>query len=179
MGYCMWVQVIALGPTLILTTQGNKWQVDVPILFFIVCCAWYNSFAAVLCSSFHMHTSSQVICTAYQYHCHNRCNVRSPACCANTVYSPCRTSDESGLCNDGIDNDCDGLIDWEDPDCPFLPVSNTPKGLPWTRDASTPHAMNAALLSLLYSLQKDVDVDLARDLQCWSWDKLQYVLGNR
>lgn len=25
-------------------------------------------------------------------------------------------------CSDGLDNDCDGLIDMDDPDCPFLPV---------------------------------------------------------
>lgn len=25
-------------------------------------------------------------------------------------------------CNDGRDNDCDGLTDMEDPDCPFMPV---------------------------------------------------------
>jgi hypothetical protein len=25
-------------------------------------------------------------------------------------------------CDDGRDNDCDGLTDMEDPDCPFLPV---------------------------------------------------------
>ncbi|GIL77139.1 hypothetical protein Vretifemale_6690, partial [Volvox reticuliferus] len=40
------------------------------------------------------------------------------------VVSVCRATslNETGFCSDGIDNDCDGLVDVTDPDCPQPPA---------------------------------------------------------
>ena len=43
------------------------------------------------------------------------------------------------ICNDGIDNDCDGLVDDDDPDCPFIPVKYTDKQLAWTERTPLPN----------------------------------------
>ena len=56
-------------------------------------------------------------------------------CVDATVCIP-TTSNESGLCTDGQDNDCDGLIDAEDPDCQTVctPTQEGPLGDPTCSD---------------------------------------------
>jgi hypothetical protein len=83
-------------------------------------------------------------------------------------------------CDDGIDNDCDGLVDDDDPDCPFTPVKSTPRGLAWTEDEPIPNAASAAFLSLVYSKIAD-SARLTREqrtnLKCWSMNQVYYALG--
>jgi len=53
--------------------------------------------------------------TYYAKPCGNDCNDWAPAI----------NPDMPEVCDDEIDNDCDGLTDWDDPDCPRAPVPKT------------------------------------------------------
>ena len=72
------------------------------------------------------------------------------------------------VCGDGVDNDCDGLIDDEDPDCPFIPVKYTDKQLAWTERAPLPNAAAASFLTLMYAGQQSVAKPLQDMLRCWA-----------
>jgi hypothetical protein len=82
-------------------------------------------------------------------------------------------------CDDGIDNDCDGLTDGEDPDCGFKPVMKTPKLLSWSPAAPLPNAAAAALVALAYAKADGGSLkpeDRTR-LQCWALGQAKYMVG--
>jgi hypothetical protein len=84
-------------------------------------------------------------------------------------------------CSNGLDDDCDGLVDSEDPDCPFQPVAYTPQQLAWTPGEPLPSAAGAALLSLAYARSAGAAGRLSgsqrRSLQCWALGQAYYMLG--
>ncbi len=82
-------------------------------------------------------------------------------------------------CDDGVDNDCDGLIDDDDPDCPFTPVKATRKGLSWTEGEPAPNAAAAAFIAMAYSsVAGDKLTQVQRtDLRCWALGQAYYLLG--
>jgi hypothetical protein len=82
------------------------------------------------------------------------------------------------VCNDGVDNDCDGLVDDDDPDCPFIPVKYTDKQLAWTERAPLPNAAAASFLALMYSSQKSVAKPLQDMLRCWALGQVRVAAGN-
>ena len=82
-------------------------------------------------------------------------------------------------CDDGIDNDCDGLIDSEDPDCGFRPVVKTARLLSWSPNEPLPNAAAAALVTLAYA-KADGGVLKPADrtrLQCWALGQAGYMVG--
>jgi hypothetical protein len=73
------------------------------------------------------------------------------------------------ICNDGIDNDCDGLVDDDDPDCPFIPVKYTDKQLAWTERTPLPNAAGTAFLAVMYAQNvQSVSKPLQDLLKCWA-----------
>lgn len=84
-------------------------------------------------------------------------------------------------CSNGLDDDCDGLVDSEDPDCPFQPVAYTPQQLAWTPGEPLPSAAGAALLILAYARSAGAAGRLSgsqrRSLQCWALGQAYYMLG--
>lgn len=55
------------------------------------------------------------------------------------------------FCFDGIDDDCNGLIDREDPSCGLFPVTYTPNEVAWAGKPALPLAANSAFLAMVYS----------------------------
>lgn len=83
-------------------------------------------------------------------------------------------------CDDGIDNDCNGLTDDQDPSCALSPVqaSSAPQRLAWSHGATLPNTASAAFLSLVYSSALHLDSAQSKQLKCWSMGQLQYMLGD-
>jgi hypothetical protein len=82
-------------------------------------------------------------------------------------------------CEDSIDNDCDGLIDSEDPDCGFRPVTKTAQQLSWSPTAPLPNAAAAALVALAYARSEGAALDRVDKtrLQCWALGQATYLVG--
>ncbi len=83
-------------------------------------------------------------------------------------------------CGDGVDNDCDGLVDREDPDCGFMPVSQTKELLAWTPGEPLPNAAAAAMVAMSYTKSQGGRLGVAKTghLQCWALGQVQYMLGS-
>jgi hypothetical protein len=91
------------------------------------------------------------------------------------------------ICDDGEDDDCDGLIDSDDPDCGMKPVRETSpqQGFAWTADEAAPNAAAAAFLALVYSQNKmtslseteALDQATQAKLRCWAMGQANFLLG--
>jgi len=104
----------------------------------------------------------------------------------------CPTREDS--CTDGLDDDCDGFIDSDDPDCALFPVFYTSRarGLAWSTDDAAPNAAAAAFFALVYSqqsgssnsryslLSKDQQLSRAErsKLRCWALSQASFLLGD-
>ncbi len=82
-------------------------------------------------------------------------------------------------CDDGVDNDCDGLTDSEDPDCSFRPVVKTARQLSWSPGEPLPSAAAAALVVLAYAKAEGAELGAVETgrLQCWALGQAAYMLG--
>ena len=100
---------------------------------------------------------------------------------------PLKYKEFEDLCTDGQDDDCDGLIDSDDPDCGMEPVRETSpqQGFAWTADEAAPNAASAAFLALVYSQnsmkglaeQEALDVPTQVKLRCWAMGQANFLLG--
>jgi hypothetical protein len=93
-----------------------------------------------------------------------------------------------------MDDDCDGFIDSDDPDCALFPVFYTSRarGLAWSTDDAAPNAAAAAFFALVYSqqsgssnsryslLSKDQQLNRAErsKLRCWALSQASFLLGD-
>jgi hypothetical protein len=84
------------------------------------------------------------------------------------------------ICDDGIDNDCDGLTDDEDPNCPWAPIKYTDKALSWSDEEPLPAVAAAAFISMVYARSASQDLGWSRksNMQCWALGQMHYVLGS-
>ncbi|KAG1672206.1 hypothetical protein FOA52_002907 [Chlamydomonas sp. UWO 241] len=86
------------------------------------------------------------------------------------------TSDFEDSCDDGVDNNCNGLIDRNDPDCGLFPVLYTPKQLAFGGSPAGPLAASAALTALMYG--EAVGGVTSRRMRCWALDQVAYLIGS-
>ncbi|KAJ9523924.1 hypothetical protein QJQ45_022417 [Haematococcus lacustris] len=78
-------------------------------------------------------------------------------------------------CYDGIDDDCNGLVDKEDTACGLFPTLYTPRQVAFSSAPSLPNAATAAFLALAYS--KQVPDSASIQLRCWSLSQAGHMLG--
>ncbi|GAX77149.1 hypothetical protein CEUSTIGMA_g4595.t1 [Chlamydomonas eustigma] len=87
------------------------------------------------------------------------------------------TSAFEDVCDDGIDNNCNGLTDDEDPNCGMFPVLYTPNKLAFSASPSIPNAANVAFLAMMYAEISDSSIQ--RNLRCWALDQVAYMIGSK
>ncbi|GFH18988.1 uncharacterized protein HaLaN_15873 [Haematococcus lacustris] len=78
-------------------------------------------------------------------------------------------------CFDGIDDDCNGLVDKEDTACGLFPTLYTPRQIAYSSGPSLPNAATAAFLAMAYS--KQVSTSAATQLRCWALAQAGHMLG--
>ncbi|KAJ9506848.1 hypothetical protein QJQ45_020227, partial [Haematococcus lacustris] len=78
-------------------------------------------------------------------------------------------------CYDGIDDDCNGLVDKEDTACGLFPTLYTPRQIAFSSSPSLPNAASAAFLAMAYSDQ--VSAAASIQLRCWSLSQAGHMLG--
>jgi hypothetical protein len=88
------------------------------------------------------------------------------------------TSPFEDVCNDGIDNNCNGFTDQEDLDCGLFPVLYTPQGLAFSGSPSAPNAGAVALLAMLYAESGKVAAGTQSRLRCWALNQAAYLIGS-
>ncbi|KAG1680162.1 hypothetical protein FOA52_000275 [Chlamydomonas sp. UWO 241] len=82
-------------------------------------------------------------------------------------------------CFDLIDDDCNGLVDREDPACGLFPVLYTTNKIAFTTAPTLPNAANTAFLAMVYASHVNVSAVKSRQLQCWGLGQGTYMLGGR
>ncbi|KAJ9528163.1 hypothetical protein QJQ45_005789 [Haematococcus lacustris] len=78
-------------------------------------------------------------------------------------------------CYDGIDDDCNGLVDKEDTACGLFPTLYTPRQIAFSSSPSLPNAASAAFLAMAYSDQ--VSAAASIQLRCWALSQAGHMLG--
>lgn len=97
-----------------------------------------------------------------------------------TTYSivpPCHPTARFDTDGDNVDNDCDGLTDFEDPDTGLFPVKITDGGFAWTAAPSLPHISNTAFLAMVLASDPNMPSEDGRRLKCWALSQAGHILG--
>lgn len=85
-------------------------------------------------------------------------------------------------CGNGIDDDCNGLTDKEDPACGLFPVLFSPRSFAWSVNPSLPAAASMSLMAMVFSTTDAVTSGEQTRLRCWALAQVRRVnecTGNR